>query len=66
MTVIDHEPFDLGAELFAVAMRNIVLDRAVMKEIEESKRREEEAGVSDDAALIPGKGRVTWAAGRES
>jgi len=38
--VIDHLD-DFEAAIVAIAMRNIVLDRAVLREVEASRRREE-------------------------
>lgn len=38
--IIDHLD-DFEAAIVAIAMRNIVLDRAVLREVEASRRREE-------------------------
>lgn len=46
--VIEHlDAFE--AEIVAIAMTNIILDKAVMREVEESRRREEEEEARLDA-----------------
>lgn len=40
-TIIDHLD-DFEAAIVAIAMRNITLDKAVVREVEASRRRDEE------------------------